>query len=279
MKINRTKNLLHRNEIAIGCALQQYRSTELPRLLAAVGFDYLFIDSEHGGFNLETVQDLIISANQSGISPFVRVGEMLYSHVTRVLDVGAQGIIFPRVENAALLKEAIGWMKYPPHGTRGFGFMAPQLGYEACSMSEIMAHLNAQTMVIVQFETAYSIEQCDELLAVPGIDVAMIGPADLSISLGVPGEFEHPRIIEATRHFVAACERHKVVPGIHCRDYRMALPWLERGMRFLGCGSEHGMMLEKARDVMSEVRAAVADLAAPPEVRAAVADLAAQPFV
>jgi 2-dehydro-3-deoxyglucarate aldolase/4-hydroxy-2-oxoheptanedioate aldolase len=188
---------------------------------------------------------------------------MLYSHVARVLDVGAQGIIFPRVENAALLKEAIGWMKYPPHGTRGFGFMAPQFDYEACTMPEIMAHLDAQTMVIVQFETAYSIEHCDELLAVPGIDVAMIGPADLSISLGVPGEFEHPLLIEATQRFVAACERHKVVPGIHCRDYRTALPWLERGMRFLGCGSEHGMMLEKARDVMKEVRAAVANSAAP----------------
>lgn len=213
---------------------------------------------------METIQDLVVASNQSGITPFVRVGEMLYSLVTRALDIGAQGVIFPRVESAALLEEAISWMKYPPHGTRGFGYMAPQLGYEQRSMPEIMDHLNAQTMIIVQFETELSIEKCDELLAVRGIDVAMLGPTDLSISLGVPGEFEHPKILKAIEVFVAACERHRVVPGIHCRDARMAVPWLQRGMRFLGCGSEHGMLLEKARDTMTEVRAAVSELSAAP---------------
>jgi 4-hydroxy-2-oxoheptanedioate aldolase len=266
MKVNRTKQRLQNNEVVIGCALQQYRSTEIPRLLAAVGFDYLFIDSEHGGFGLETVQDLVVAANQSGITPFVRVGEMLYSLVTRVLDIGAQGVIFPRVESASLLEEAISWMKYPPHGTRGFGFMAPQLDYEQLSLPEIMQHLNTQTMVIVQFETALSIEKCDELLSVPGIDVAMVGPTDLSISLGVPGEFEHPRILEAVDVFVEACERHSVVPGIHCRNARLAMPWLQRGMRFLGCGSEHGMMLEKATEIMAEVRAAASEISTPATV-------------
>ncbi|MDQ3256317.1 MAG: aldolase/citrate lyase family protein [Acidobacteriota bacterium] len=260
MKINLTKSRLTNNEVVFGIALQQYRSTEIPRLLAAVGFDYLFIDSEHGGFSLETVQDLVVASNQSGITPFVRVGEMLYSHVTRVLDVGAQGIIFPRVECAVRLREAISWMKYPPHGTRGFGFMAPQLDYKQYSMPEIMEQLNAQTMVIVQFETALSIERCDELLSVPGIDVAMVGPTDLSISLGVPGEFDHPKILEAIDVFVAACERHGVVPGIHCRDSNMAMPWLQRGMRFLGCGSEHGMLLAKARDTMAELRTGMSEL-------------------
>jgi 2-keto-3-deoxy-L-rhamnonate aldolase RhmA len=257
MRVNRTKARLARNEVVSGVALQQYRSSEIPRLLAAVGFDYLFVDGEHGGFGLETVQDIVVAANESGITPFVRVGELLYSLVTRVLDVGAQGVIFPRVESPALLEQAISWMKYPPYGTRGFGFMAPQLNYEQCSLPEIMEHLNAETMVIVQFETALSMENCDELLAVPGIDVAMVGPTDLSISLGVPGEFEHPKILDAVSRFVQACERHDVVPGIHCRNAAMALPWLQRGMRFLGCGSEHGMMLEKARETMEDVRAAL----------------------
>jgi 2-keto-3-deoxy-L-rhamnonate aldolase RhmA len=257
MRINRTKVRLQNNEVVFGCALQQYRSTEIPRLLAAVGFDYLFIDSEHGGFSLETVQDIVVASNQSGITPFVRVGEMRYSLVTRALDVGAQGIIFPRVESASLLKEAIGWTKYPPVGTRGFGFMAPQLDYEQLRIPEIIQHLNAHTMVIVQFETVLSLERCDELLTVPGIDVAMVGPTDLSISLGMPGEFDHPKLIEAIDVFIEACDRHGVVPGIHCRTAKMATLWLQRGMRFLGCGSEHGMMLEKARDTMDFLRSAL----------------------
>jgi 2-dehydro-3-deoxyglucarate aldolase/4-hydroxy-2-oxoheptanedioate aldolase len=259
MNVNRTKARLTEDEVVVGVALQQYRSTEIPRLLAAVGFDYLFVDTEHGGFSIETVQDVLVASNESGITPFVRVGELHYSLVTRVLDVGAQGVIFPRVESAALLEEAIGWTKYPPYGTRGFGFMAPQLNYEQLSLPEIMQHLNSETMVIVQCETALSMENCDELLSVPGIDVAMVGPTDLSISLGVPGEFEHPKILDAVERFVEACDRHAVVPGIHCRNAELALPWLRRGMRFLGCGSEHGMMLDKARETMAHVRAAVSE--------------------
>jgi 2-dehydro-3-deoxyglucarate aldolase/4-hydroxy-2-oxoheptanedioate aldolase len=87
----------------------------------------------------------------------------------------------------------------------------------------------------------------------------MVGPTDLSISLGIPGQFDHPKLLEKVDLFVKACERHGVVPGIHCRNAQMAMPWLERGMRFLGCGSEHGMMLEKAKDTMTEVRKAVAE--------------------
>lgn len=256
MRVNRTKVRLRNGEIVFGCALQQYRSAEVPRLLAAAGFDYLFIDTEHGGFNLETVQDMVCASNQAGITPFVRVGEMLYSLVTRALDVGAQGIIFPRVEDPLLLPKAINWTKFPPAGTRGFGITPPQLDYERRSLPEIIEHLNEHTMVIAQFETVRSIENCEEILAIPGIDVAMVGPTDLSISLGVPGEFDHPKLLDAVSRLVAACERHGVFPGIHCRSARMAIPWLRRGMRLLGCGSEHGMILEKVTETMAELQAA-----------------------
>jgi 2-keto-3-deoxy-L-rhamnonate aldolase RhmA len=256
MRINETKVRLQNGEVVFGCALQQYRSAEIPRLLAAAGFDYLFIDAEHGGFNLETIQDMVCASNQAGITPFVRVGELLYSLVARALDVGAQGVIFPRVEDPRLLQEAISWIKFPPLGTRGFGITPPQLDYERRTMPEIIEHLNSNTMIITQFETVRSIENCEEILAVPGIDVAMVGPTDLSISLGIPGEFDHPRMLEAVSRLVETCGRRGVVPGIHCRSARIAIPWLQRGMRLLGCGSEHGMMLEKVTETMAELRIA-----------------------
>ena len=254
MKNNKTKVRLQNNEIVFGCALQQYRSSEIPRVFAAAGFDYMFIDAEHGGFGLETIQDMVSAANNAGITPFVRIGELLYSLVTRALDIGAQGIIFPRVEDPKKLEEAISWTKYPPDGVRGFGFMAPQLNYKPIPLPEIIEKLNYNTMNIVQFETLSSIENCDELLSVKGIDVAMIGPVDLSISLDVPGEFEHPKMLEAAERLVAACEKYNVVPGIHCRTPQDAIPWVKRGMRFIGGGSEHGMLLEKAKESMFELR-------------------------
>ena len=253
MRKNWTKERLRNGGVVKGLALQQLRSAEIPRLLAATGFDYLFVDMEHGGFNLETVQDVVAAAGQAGITPLVRVAELRYSLVARTLDVGAQGIIFPRVEDPELLREAISWTRFPPLGMRGFGITPPQLDYQAVGMAEVMAHANAETMNVVQFETGRALERSDELLSVEGVDVAMIGPADLSISLGMPGEFEHPRMVGAIETFIDACNAHGVVPGIHCRTAALAKPWLERGMRLVGSGSEITLLLERAREVVAEL--------------------------
>jgi 2-keto-3-deoxy-L-rhamnonate aldolase RhmA len=259
MKPNLTKDRLLKGQPVFGCMMQHYRSAEIPRLLAAAGFDFLFIDTEHGGFDLETVQDLVRASNPSGITPLVRVSELLYSLVARVLDVGAQGIIFPRVEDPRVLEQAIGWTQFPPQGTRGFGIAAPLLDYEQQSFPEIIRHLNANTLVVVQFESQTSMAHCDELLSVPGIDVALVGPSDLSISLGVPGEFEDPKLIETVVHFVEVCRRHNIAPGIQVRTAALAKAWTQRGMQFVGCGSEHSLLLEKARETVSELRKVSSD--------------------
>jgi 2-keto-3-deoxy-L-rhamnonate aldolase RhmA len=257
MKMNNTKRRLQNGEVVLGCSMQQFGSAEIPRIFAAAGFDFCFIDTEHGVFDLETVRDLIRSCLDRDITPIVRVGELLYSLVARVLDAGAQGIIYPRVESRQLLEEAISWTKFPPLGIRGYGLSAPQFDYEPCSFSEAVQHSNANTMVVVQFETQTAMERREELLAVPGIDVAMIGPADLSVSLGVPGEFEHPRVIDSITAFMASCARYGVLPGIQVRTVGLGKKWIERGMRFVGCGSEHGLLLLKATETMAELSAAV----------------------
>jgi 2-keto-3-deoxy-L-rhamnonate aldolase RhmA len=261
MRMNNTRARLLEGQIVMGLAVQQLRSAEIPRLLAAAGFDYLFVDTEHGGFDIETVQDLVSAANQAGITPFVRVCELRYSLVARALDVGAQGIIFPRVEEPELLREAISWTKFPPAGTRGFGVSPLLLDYQARSLPGVIEHFNAETMSIVQFETLTALERADELLAVPGADVAMIGPADLSISLGVPGQFEHPEMVALIDRFVVKCERHGVTPGIHSRTPALAKAWPRRGMRLVGCGGEITLLLERAQSVVAEMRQAVTEAA------------------
>ena len=254
MKKNLTRTKLATGQAVTGLVLQMIRSAELARIFAAAGFDYLFIDTEHGGFNPETVQDVASAAREADITPFVRVTELKYSLVARALDLGAQGIIFPRVEDPAILREAIGWTKFPPLGTRGFGLGPPQIGYQPATMPAIIDHANAENMNIVQFETVRALERCDELLAIPGVDVGMIGPADLSISLGIPGEFKHPRLVAAIEGFRDACQRHGVVPGIHCPGVEMAREWLDRGMRLVGCGGEINLLLDRARQLQAGLR-------------------------
>lgn len=256
MRANHTRERLKAGETVIGCAMQCYRSSEIPRAFAAAGFDWFFIDMEHGGFDLETAQDMIAAGVAAQITPLVRVAELRYSLVARLLDVGAQGIVLPRVEDPAQLAETLSWMSFPPCGKRGFGILPPVLDYEQESVASIIEHLNSNKLAIVQFETQLAMERADELLSVPGIDVAMVGPTDLSVSLGIPGQFDHPTQIEVIERFIKQCDRHKVVPGIHCRNVEQAKSWLARGMRFIGSGSEQGMLIEKSRQVVAELQSA-----------------------
>ena len=256
MRVNHTRERLAKGETVVGCLLQAYRSPEIARTFAAAGFDYIFIDMEHGSFDLETVHGIIAAANGAGITPIVRVAELLYSLVARLLDSGAQGIILPRVEDPRLLEEALSWLRFPPQGKRGFGVNATMIDYEARSFAEIIDHQNRNTLAVVQFETTTAIERADELLSVKGMDIALVGPADLSISLGVPGEMEHPLLISTVERLIEKCNRHGVVPGIQTRSVAMAKAWVERGMRFVGAGTEHGLLLAKAQEAVAVLRAA-----------------------
>jgi 2-dehydro-3-deoxyglucarate aldolase/4-hydroxy-2-oxoheptanedioate aldolase len=254
MRVNLTRERLLRGETVFGCALQCYRSPEIARTFAAAGFDYVFIDMEHGAYDIETVQDMIKSALESGITPIVRVAELLYSLAARLLDAGAQGIILPRVEDPKLLAGALSWLRYPPVGKRGYGINATMIGYESRGFGEIIEHLNRNTVAVVQFESVAAIERADELLSVEGLDIVMVGPADLSISLGVAGQFDHPRLVEAIDHLIAKCRQHGVVPGIQTRSVAMAKFWAARGMRFVGASAEHALLLEKARESVADLR-------------------------
>lgn len=256
MLANTTREKLARGETVLGCGLQAYRSPEIARTFAAAGFDYVFIDMEHGAFDLETVQDMIRASNDTGVTPIVRVGELLYSLCARLLDAGAQGIILPRVEDPALLREALSWMRFPPLGKRGYGVNPTMLRYEARAFPEIIEHANRNTLAVVQFETRVAMDRADETLSLPGLDIAMVGPADLSISLGIPGQFDNPLLVSAIEALIEKCNRHGVVPGIQTRSVAMSKFWAERGMRFIGTAAEHALLLEKSKETVAQLRAA-----------------------
>jgi 2-keto-3-deoxy-L-rhamnonate aldolase RhmA len=254
MRINTVKQALKEGKAQFGCNTSMLRSPEVPRILAAAGLHWSYLDSEHGGFDLETLQDLIRAANEAGLCPIVRVADLQYPLVARALDCGAQGVLFPRVESPELLEKAISWTRFPPEGVRGYGLQPTHVGYEAIGMPDIIAHSNANTMVALQIETKTAIDRIDELLSVPKIDAVMIGPADLSISLGVAGQFEHPALVAAIEKIRDACNRHGIAPGIHMRSLKLVQYWRDHGMLFLSCNSEIGFMLEKATEVVAALK-------------------------
>jgi 2-keto-3-deoxy-L-rhamnonate aldolase RhmA len=250
MRINPVKHALSLGKTQLGCGFAQLRSPDVARILAAAGFHWAFLDAEHGGFDQETLQDICRVSVMAGLSPIVRVADLQYALIARALDNGADGIIFPRVESPEILERAVSWTKFPPTGIRGFGLTPLQVDHEKVTIPQIIEHKNANTMVVLQIETKRAVEARNELLSVPGVDTVMVGPVDLSISLGVPGDFQHPKMVEAMEQIRDACNAHGVTPGTQTRSLALAKFWKERGMRFLGCSSETGMLFEKASEIV-----------------------------
>jgi len=254
MKTNTVKRALREGRVQLGANFSQLRSQDVVRILAAAGFDWAFLDGEHGGFGQETLQDLCRIAVKVGLGPIVRVADLQYALIARALDCGAEGVIFPRVESPELLERAVSWTKYPPEGVRGMGLTPLQVDFEPASISQIMEHMNRESLVVLQIETRRAFEARDELLSVPGIDAVMVGPVDLSVSLGVPGDFEHPSMVDTMEKIVESCRAHGVAPGTQTRNLGLAKFWRERGMLFLGCSSETAMLYERAKEISTALR-------------------------
>jgi 2-dehydro-3-deoxyglucarate aldolase/4-hydroxy-2-oxoheptanedioate aldolase len=256
MRTNQTRKRLAEGGVALGSSISHLRSPELPRMFSAAGLDWIFIDSEHGCFTIETIQDLVRSSLMLPITPVVRVADFQYDLVARALDMGAEGLILPRVESAEVLAKAITWAKFPPEGVRGFGLTPPTVGYSSASFKEITTHLNRETLLIAQVESVAALDRLDELAAVEGLDSLLVGPADLSTSLGIPGEWDNPRLGAAIDRVIAACEKHQRWPAIQVRTTALARHWMSRGMKLIGCGNELALLWNTVKSLADDLKAA-----------------------
>lgn len=254
MNGNPLKQALRAGEVRVGCGLQHLRSLEVLRILAGAGIQWGFIDAEHGSFGQEALLEICRFAPKVGMTPVVRVADITYGLVARALDCGAQGIIFPRIEDPAVLEQAVSWTKFPPEGKRGFGLAPLNFDYGVKSIPEMMAVANRDGLVVLQIETLRALEARDELLSVPHVDAVLIGPADLSISLGVAGEFSHPRMEQAIEQIIASCHARGVIPGGHFRNEQLASQWKRRGLLLLSCSNETSMLYDRARDIVAHLR-------------------------
>jgi 2-dehydro-3-deoxyglucarate aldolase/4-hydroxy-2-oxoheptanedioate aldolase len=219
-----------------------------------IGFDFFMIDMESGAYTLETAADIIRAGRLLDLCPLVRVVAPEYHLLAPVLDQGAMGLMAPRIGSRADVEALLSAMKYPPAGRRGCSALGPHTDFASLPIVELLEGANHETLAIAQIELKEAVEQIDELLAVPGLDVALIGPQDLSISLGVPGEVEHPRVTEAMEAVLTACERHGVVFGLHTGQLEMLRRWMPRGLRMVMYSSELGFMLAGGREGLRRLK-------------------------
>ncbi len=225
-----------------------------PRYLKEAGWDYILIDTEHASFNIETVANLLHVSSAVGLPALVRVPETQRSFLSRPLDAGAAGLMVPRVESRAQAEEIVRYTKFPPVGDRGVILGSAHNAYRAVDGRRFLRQANVELLLIMQIETQTGLDHMEEILTTPGLDVALIGPYDLSTSMGIPGEVNHPRMVRAIDAFLKGCKRHGVVPGNFVTTVEEGRVWLRRGMRFLIYGADFLLLMEESRRVLAALR-------------------------
>jgi len=252
MKNNKVKTALLNNEQTYGSWIT-LANPLIPEIMAEAGFDWLCIDMEHSSIELRDVLPLIISIENNQMVPLVRVGENNANLIKRVMDAGAYGVIVPNVNSAAEAIAAVNAVKYPPVGTRGVGLYRAQ-GYGK-TFNEYLEWIEKESIVIIQIEHIDAVKNIDEIFSIPGIDGFMIGPYDLSGSLGKPGELEHPLVNDAINIVLEAGKKYNVSAGYHVvsSDPDSALLYKNKGFKFLGISLDSILLGAAAISAMSKV--------------------------
>jgi 2-dehydro-3-deoxyglucarate aldolase/4-hydroxy-2-oxoheptanedioate aldolase len=251
------KETLKEGGLVIGTFLSEVRNPNVAYMLAQCGYDYFIIDNEHGTFSTETVSNMIAAARGAGISVIVRVPEIRRETILKPLDSGAAGILVPQVNTADQAREVIVHAKYPPEGERGAVLRRAHSRYGRMDAAEYLKQANEDTFIAVQAENPVAIENLEEIATVPGIDCIFVGPFDLSVSLGIPGQVTHPREVKAIDRVIEVCNKHNIITGILMFDAALLKSWVEKGMRFVAYSSDISLLADAAAQGIEELRGAV----------------------
>ena len=253
MQKNVTKSKMLAGESVLGCFLR-YRDASLAEVLGYQGWDFFLFDAEHSTLEPRDCEELVRVAELRGVTPIVRVPTNQPHVILRFLDIGAQGIQVPMVNSAAQAESAVRAIKFSPRGARGLaGSRAAGYG-QTEPFNEYVTTANAEILLIVQVETAEALPQVSEIARVDGVDMVFIGPSDLSLSLGVPGQPQHPRVREATERIAAEVAKAGKLLGAFASTAESAREWRQRGARYVVCNLE-SVLLPGVRQYLKTVRA------------------------
>jgi 2-keto-3-deoxy-L-rhamnonate aldolase RhmA len=249
---NNAKRKLDAGGIAVSFGVHHLRTAAAPVIAAATGHDILFIDMEHGPYTVQEATQLCIAALPTGVAAVVRVCAGALDEATRLLDNGALGIVVPHVDTAAGARAVAAAFHYPPAGRRSWGGPPAIYGYRPPSVAEAMAAINAEILTVVMIESPLAVDNAEEIAAVDGIDVLLIGTFDLTAELGIAGQITHPKVVNAYARVGAACRRHGKVLGMGgINDPADMARYLAMGARYLGAGSDQSYIVSGAEARMT----------------------------
>ena len=238
-------------EVVHGCWIN-LGSTVSAEIIGRAGFDWVLIDLEHGAGNDVIMFQQLQALEQTAATPFVRTSDLSRPMVQRILDAGAYGVMFPQIQQPQEAEHAVKMLYYPPRGIRGMAKMvrATEFGRNA---NEYIASLEKHIVGIIQIETINALKQIDTIASIEGVDVLFVGPADLSLALGIFGQFNHPLYQQALTDVAAAAKKYKKSAGVlmlDINDYKM---YYDHGYRFLAYGADGSFVVRGADEAVKQM--------------------------
>jgi 2-keto-3-deoxy-L-rhamnonate aldolase RhmA len=254
MKVNRFKAKLHVGELPIGHMIVEFGVRSIAKILEGVGVDFVIIDTEHSAYSSSQIADLIAWFKATDIAPFVRVPQVQYHFIARTLDFGALGVMVPNVKNGAEAKAIVDATKYAPLGQRGIMLGNSNTDFRSVNPPDFLAHSNQNSTIICQIESVEGIENLEDIATTPGVDVLWVGHFDLTQSMGIPGQFDHPDFLEAMHKVVATARKHHLAAGIQPGSLAQAEEWMEIGYNVISYSSDFPVYTAAMSQAVTDLR-------------------------
>ena len=245
------KRWLRAGEVLLGGSVSEYLRPSLAKIYAQAGYDFIYVDKEHMFYDGAEMTDFILSARDNQIPVVSKVGELNRSEVARLLEAGAVGIQLPRSESRAQLQELISYMKFPPHGTRAGAPCYGNVDYAwPADDRKWLRRADESVVVVVHIETALGYENAEEIVSPPEIDMVYVGPYDFSISMGEPGNYDHPRVRKALLDILKRCKKHGVAFGTSASSPERGREWIAKGCQFFELATEQALIISGAAELV-----------------------------
>ncbi|MCC9078527.1 aldolase/citrate lyase family protein [Litorilinea aerophila] len=254
MKPNRFLERRRAGEVPVGHMILEFGTRGMAQILERAGLDFAIIDTEHSAFTVAQLADLIAWFKATPLAPFVRIPQIEYHFIARTLDFGALGIMVPNVRNGEQARAIVHAAKYAPLGDRGVILGNAHTDFQAVDPPTYMAQANENTTIICQIESVEGLENLEDIASTPGVDVLWVGHFDLTQSMGIPGQFHHPRFLDALKQVVEVGQRHGLGIGAQPNSVAQAQEWLELGFNVISYGGDFSVYLAALSSAVAEVR-------------------------
>lgn len=234
------------------CLKSSYALPEIVELMGVLGVDVVWICNEHNELDAAQSRSVMRAGRAADVDILYRRAFSTYDRLIQLLEMGVAGVMIPHCRSAAMAREIVAAAKFPPLGKRGFDGINADSDFGTRPLTEYLAHANRETFVMVQIEDVEAVDEIEAIAAVPGIDIIFIGPADLSQSLGAPGECKHPEIRRIIRRTVRACRNNGIFCGTAGLDAEYMKALLDDGVSFLSVKSDYGILKDGIKTALAE---------------------------